>query len=340
LENTNQKGVLIYIEQRELEIQKVSLELLGIGKTLADKLNTKLYAAIIGKNVISLAKEIVYYGADKVYVVDNPILEHYVNEPYAKALTNVITLVNPEIVLVGATTLGRDLAPRVSSRIHTGLTADCTSLDIEEETNQLLMTRPAFGGNLMATIICPNHRPQMSTVRPGVMIQPKRDESYLGEIIIMDVKFTPTDMNVEVLSDVKEKTKKIHIEDANVLISAGRGIGSKEHMSTIYQLADLLKGEVSGTRAIIENGWLDKDRQVGQTGKTVRPDLYFACGISGAIQHISGMEESGLIIAINKNPQAAIFEVSDLGIVGDVSKILPLVIKELEELKCCSENRK
>jgi electron transfer flavoprotein alpha subunit len=338
LEKANQKGVLVYIEQRDHEIQKVSLELLGIGKTLANKLGTQLYAAVIGHEVVSIAKEMVYYGADKVYVVDHQILKDYVNEPYTKSLANVIQFINPEIALIGATTIGRDLAPRVSSRIHTGLTADCTSLDIEDETNQLLMTRPAFGGNLMATIICPNHRPQMSTVRPGVMIAPERNSKLTGEIIIMDVKFDHADMNVEVLETVKEKAKKIRIEDANVLISAGRGIGSKENMNIIYNLADLLKGEVSGTRAVIESGWLDKDRQVGQTGKTVRPDLYFACGISGAIQHVSGMEDSGYIISINKNPQAPIFEVSDLGIVGDVSKIIPLVIQELQNLKCCEQN--
>ncbi len=332
MDKLNNKGVLIYIEQRHKEIQTVSLELLGIGKILAEKLNTTLEACIIGSGVTSLAKELTYYGANKVFVVDNPMLEHYVNEPYTKSLVSVINEVKPEVVLVGATSLGRDLAPRVSSRVHTGLTADCTKLDIDAETNNLIMTRPAFGGNLMAEIICPNHYPQMSTVRPGVMVQSRRDESLIGEVIEFDAKLTEKDMNVELLKTVKEKAKKIRIEDANVLVSAGRGVGSKENMKSLYELADIITGEVSGTRAVVDNGWLDKDRQVGQTGKTVRPDLYIACGISGAIQHVSGMEDSNLIIAINRNPNAHIFEVSDVGIVGDATKIIPEVIKELKSL--------
>ncbi len=328
----NYKDVLVYIEQRHGEIQTVSLELLGIGKTLAEKLNVNLNACIVGNNIKNLAKELAYYGANKVYVVDNQILENYVNEPYTKALATVINDVKPEIVLVGATSIGRDLAPRVSSRVHTGLTADCTNLDIDSETNNLLMTRPAFGGNLMATIICPNHRPQMSTVRPGVMVQSRRDETLTSEMVDYNIEFTESDMNVQVLERVKEKAKKIRIEDANVLVSAGRGIGSKENMKSLYELSDMIKGEVSGTRAVVDNGWLDKERQVGQTGKTVRPDLYIAAGISGAIQHVSGMEDSNLIIAINKNPSAPIFEVADVGIVGDATKIIPEVIKELKQI--------
>ncbi len=327
-------GVLVYIEQRETEIQKVSLELLGIGKTLANELNTHLSAVIIGSQITAIAKELIYYQVDNIYAVDDPILSYYVNEPYTKALSKVIIKTSPEIVLIGATTLGRDLAPRVSARIHTGLTADCTRLEIDGETSNLIMTRPAFSGNLMAEIICPNHYPQMASVRPGVMIQPKRDETLKGEVIEVNISFDKKDMNVEVLETVKEQKQKIHIEDANVLISVGRGIGSKDKMRSVYEIANLLKGEVSGTRAVIDNEWLDKERQVGQTGKTVRPDLYFACGISGAIQHLSGMDESGLIIAINKNPKAAIFDVADLGIVGDVSQILPEVVKELNNMDC------
>lgn len=334
MKNINHKGILVYIEQRGNEIQKVALELLGIGKTLSKQLNTHLSAVIIGSQMSKLAKELVYYDADFVHVVDDPILDYYVNEPYTKALTQVILETNPEIVLIGATTLGRDLAPRVSARIKTGLTADCTKLEIEANSRKLIMTRPAFGGNLMAEIICPDHFPQMASVRPGVMIQPKRNANLKGKVLNTNIAFDKKDMNVEVLEFIKQKTKKIRIEDANVLISVGRGIDSKEKMNVVYELADKLKGEVSGTRAVIDNEWLDKDRQVGQTGKTVRPDLYLACGISGAIQHISGMEESGLIIAINKNPKAAIFEVSDLGVVGDVSKVLPLVVKELNNMDC------
>jgi len=327
------KGVLVYIEQRNQEIQKVSIELLGKGKEIADKLGEQLSAVIIGYDVKNLAKELIYYGAEKVIVVDDKMLENFVTEPYTKAFTAVINEEKPDVVLVGATSIGRDLAPRVSARIHTGLTADCTSLDIELQTKHLLMTRPAFGGNIMATIICPDHRPQMSTVRPGVMIKPNKDVSKTGEIVEFDARLVPTDLNVEILEIVKEDKKKVNIEDAKVLISAGRGMGSKENMVHLYELAEEFKGEVSGSRAVIDSGWLDKERQVGQTGRTVRPDLYFACGISGAIQHVAGMEESDLIIAINKNPDASIFEVSNLGIVGDASKIIPLVIDEIRKSK-------
>ena len=327
------KGVLVYIEQRNKEIQNVSIELLGKGREIADKLGEKLSAVIIGDDVKNLAQELIYYGAEKVIVVDDKILKNFVTEPYTKALTKVINEEKPEVVLVGATSIGRDLAPRVSARIHTGLTADCTSLDIEEETRNLLMTRPAFGGNIMATIICPDHRPQMSTVRPGVMLKLDRDTNRVGEVVEFDAGLVHSDLNVEILEIVKEDKKKANIEDANVLISAGRGMGSKENMTHLYELAETLKGEVSGSRAVIDSGWLDKERQVGQTGKTVRPDLYFACGISGAIQHVAGMEESELIIAINKNPDAAIFEVADVGIVGDASKVIPLVTEEIRKNK-------
>ncbi len=327
------KGVLVYIEQRDGEIQKVSLELLGKGKELADKLGEKLSAVLLGYNNKTLIDELIYHGAEKVISVDNELLNNFTNEPYSKALTAVINNEKPAIVLVGATSIGRDVAPRVSARVHTGLTADCTSLDIDDETRNLMMTRPAFGGNIMATIICPDYRPQMSTVRPGVMIKPIRDTSNIGEIIEFDANIVQSDLNVEILEIVKEEQKRVNIEDAKILVSAGRGVGSKDNMLPLYELASELKGEVSGSRGVIDNAWLDKDRQVGQTGKTVRPDLYFACGISGAIQHIAGMEESELIIAINKNPDAPIFEVADLGIVGDVAKVLPLLTEEIKKSK-------
>lgn len=327
------KGVLVYIEQRNNEIQKVSLELLGKGKEIAEKLGVKLKAVIAGHGVSKLANELIYHGAEKVILVDDPILENFATEPYTKALTEVIKEEKPEVVLMGATSIGRDLAPRVSARIHTGLTADCTVLDVEVETRHLLMTRPAFGGNIMATIICPDYRPQMSTVRPGVMMKLDRDTKRTGEIKNFDAGLVAGDLNIEILEIVKEEKKKVNIEDAKVLISAGRGMGSKEKMAPLYELSDVLKGEVSGSRAVIDNGWLQKERQVGQTGKTVRPDLYMACGISGAIQHVAGMEESELIIAVNSNPDAPIFEVADLGIVGDASKIIPLVTEKLKKLK-------
>ena len=324
-------SVMVYIEQRNNIIQSVSLELLGKGRELADKLNDKLSAVVLGHNVKDLCDEIISYGADEVICVDNENLEVYITNTYTKAMCEVIGVKNPEIVLFGATTIGRDLAPRISATINTGLTADCTSLEIDEVSKGLLMTRPAFGGNIMATIVCPEHRPQMSTVRPGVMLKLEQDKSREGSIEIFNVEYEETDKDVEVLTYVTENIKKINIEDAKILISAGRGIGSKENMDIIYELADLLGAEVSASRAVVDLGWVDKARQVGQTGKTVRPDLYIACGISGAIQHLAGMEESEFIVAINKNRTAPIFDVADVGIVSDVNLVVKNLIQELKK---------
>nr|WP_307504650.1 electron transfer flavoprotein subunit alpha/FixB family protein [Paeniclostridium ghonii] len=322
-------SVMVFVEQRSGEIQNVSLELLGKGRELADKINNKLSAVLLGHNIESLSEELIQYGADEVVYVEDENLDVYLTSTYTKALTEVINKKNPDIVLVGATTIGRDLAPRVSATIETGLTADCTSLEIDEENQGLLMTRPAFGGNIMATIICPNNRPQMSTVRPGVMKKLEKDINRTGNVEKIDVDFLECYKNVEVLEYVKENIKKVNIEDAKVLISAGRGLGSKENMDALYELADLLGAEVSASRAVVDAGWIDKSRQVGQTGKTVRPDVYIACGISGAIQHLAGMEESEYIIAINNNSDAAIFEVADLSLVGDVNKVIKNLIQEL-----------
>ncbi len=235
----------------------------------------------------------------------------------------------PDVILVGASTIGRDLAPRVSARINTGLTADCTKLEVDEETKDLLMTRPAFGGNIMATIICPEHRPQMSTVRPGVMTLAEADTARKGVISKVPVAFDSADMNIEILEVVKETKAKVNIEDANILVSGGRGVGKPENMSTLENLALRLGGTVSASRAVVDAGWIDRNNQVGQTGKTVRPDLYFACGISGAIQHLAGMEDSEFIVAINKDETAPIFDAADLGIVGDVHKVIPELMKLL-----------
>ena len=323
------KGVAVFVEQRSGEIQSVSLELLGKGKELANKLGEKLTAILLGNNIDHLANELIYSGADEVVVVNDPALDVFVTEPYTKALVHVINERKPEIVLIGATTIGRDLGPRVSARVHTGLTADCTSLEIDDETRNLLMTRPAFGGNIMATIICPDHKPQMSTVRPGVMKKLERNEELTGEIINMSVEFTSDDMNVQVLEYIKETTKKVNLEDASIIVAAGRGVG-EENIELLKELADLLGGQIAGSRAAIDAGWLEKDRQIGQTGKTVRPTLYIACGISGAIQHVAGMEESEYIIAINKASDAPIFEVADLGIVGDVKQVVTSLISQLK----------
>ncbi|GAA0182485.1 electron transfer flavoprotein subunit alpha/FixB family protein [Clostridium sediminicola] len=327
---TEHKGVFVFIEQREGEIQKVSFELLGKGRELADKLEETLTAVIVGYNIKDKADELISYGADEVLYVDDEVLELYMNEPYTKAMAEIVRIKKPEIVLFGATTIGRDLAPRVSARIHTGLTADCTTLEIDDETRNLLMTRPAFGGNIFATIICPDFRPQMSTVRPGVMQALKKDENRNGTVEEIKVPFTSKDKNVEILEVVKEEKQKVNIEDANVLVSGGRGIGSAENFAMLRELAEELNGVVSSSRAVVDAGWLDRNHQVGQTGKTVRPDVYFACGISGAIQHLAGMEESEFIIAINKDSGAPIFEVADVGIVGDVNKVIPELIKEVK----------
>lgn len=322
-------SVMVFVEQRSGEVQNVSLELLGKGKELADRLDDKVCAVLLGYNVKRLCEELIQYGADEVVCVDDENLDIYVTSTYTKAFCEVIKKKDPDIVLVGATTIGRDLAPRVSSSVETGLTADCTSLDIDDENNGLLMTRPAFGGNIMATIICPDHRPQMSTVRAGVMKKLEKDSSRTGTIENFSVDLSNEGKSIQVMDFIKENIKQVKIEDAKILISAGRGLGSKENLDALYELADILGAEVSASRAVVDAGWIDKNRQVGQTGKTVRPDLYIACGISGAIQHIAGMEGSEYIIAINTNPDAPIFENADLSIVGEVNKVVKNLIQEL-----------
>lgn len=325
------QDVLVYVEQRDGQIQKVSLELISKGREIADELGCKLKGAVLCKSLKTPAEELVHLGCDEVIMVCDDALELYRTETYTKALTAVIESHKPEIVLVGATTIGRDLAPRVSSRLNTGLTADCTSLEVDLEARNLLMTRPAFGGNIMATIICPDHRPQMSTVRPGVMVMREYDPSRSGEVVSFDAGLTESDVNVEILEVVHEEKKKANIEDANILISGGRGVGHPDNMRNLEVLAEKLGGTVSASRAVVDAGWIDRGHQVGQTGKTVRPDLYIACGISGAIQHLAGMEESEFIIAINKDESAPIFDAADLAIVGDVNKVLPELTKLLNK---------
>ena len=341
MENNQQyKGVMVYVEQRDNHIQNVSLELLGKATQLAQKLNTQVSAVVVGKGEKELTDTLAHYGAQKIYTVNDDRLEKYQTEPYTKAVYEVVEFAKPEVVLFGATSIGRDLAPRVSARVHTGLTADCTGLDIEEETNLLLMTRPAFGGNIMATIICTDYRPQMSTVRPGVMQKLEEDKTKTAQVQDIKVEFNQENFKVEIVEEVVETKKKIKIEDAKILVSAGRGFGSAEAIEKLAQpLAKAIGGEVSGSRAAVDSGWLEKDRQVGQTGKTVRPNLYFALGISGAIQHLAGMEESDLIIAINKNAEAPIFETADLGIVGDINKVLPELTKLIEAEKEKAESK-
>lgn len=323
------KGVWVFVEQRSGVVQKVSLELISKGREIADKIGEKVTAVILGDCVEHLTKDLINHGADMVKGFEHRLLKQYTTEAYTKVLSEAINEGRPEIMLIGATTIGRDLAPRVAARVHTGLTADCTILDIDPETKNLLMTRPAFGGNIMATIICPEHRPQMSSVRPGVMTLRDIDENRTGKINIVEANLSETDVNVKIIEEIKEKKAKIRIEDATVLISGGRGIGRKEGFDQLGKLASRLSGLTSASRAAVDAGWVDKNFQVGQTGKTVRPNLYIAAGISGAIQHVAGMEEAEFIIAINTNPDAPIFDVADLGIVGDASKIIPALLEEL-----------
>ena len=338
------KGVFVFAQQVDNKLNGIALELVGKGKDLAKDLDTEVTAVLIGSDVMSLTKELAEYGADRIIVVDDPELKEYRTEPYAHALAEVIKKYKPEIMLVGATAIGRDLGPRVSARIHTGLTADCTQLEIgdfpinpipgrEQLHNQLLMTRPAFGGNTIATIACPNFRPQMATVRPGVMQKAERVEGAQAVIEEFNPGFVPNNKYVEILDIVKAVSDVEDIMDAKILVSGGRGVGSAENFKLLDDLAEALGGTVSCSRAVVDAGWKSKDLQVGQTGKTVRPHVYFAIGISGAIQHLAGMEESDIIIAINKDETAPIFDVADYGIVGDLNKILPALTEKIKETK-------
>jgi electron transfer flavoprotein alpha subunit len=323
------KGVWIFGEQKNGIPAGVVLELLGEGRKLADQLQVQLSAVLLGENMEDTAKTLISYGADTVYMVDHPSLKNYNDESYSDIFVQLIQKYKPEIVLMGATTYGRSLAPRVSSRLNTGLTADCTGLEIDLEKRMLLQTRPAFGGNLMATIICPNHRPQMSTVRPKVMKALEQDKQRQGEIIRPDVNI-PDNVKIRVLDVVNNLCEMVNLTEADVIVSAGRGIGSPKNLALVEELARVLGAAVGASRAVVDAGWAEYSHQVGQTGKTVGPKVYFACGISGAIQHLAGMSSSDTIIAINKNPEAPIFKVATFGIVGDVMEVLPALISEFK----------
>lgn len=335
------KGVYVFAQQVDNVINSIAFELIGKGKDLAADLGTEVTAVLVGSDVKGLADELAEYGADKVIVVDDPELKEYRTEPYAHALASVIEKYKPEIFLVGATAIGRDLGPRVSARIHTGLTADCTQLDIgdfpmnpvpgkEQKHNQLLMTRPAFGGNTIATIACPDFRPQMATVRPGVMQKREKQAGAKANVEEFNPGFTPDNKYVEILEIVKAVSETVDIMDAKILVSGGRGMGSPENFKMLEELAEVLGGQVSCSRAVVDAGWKPKDLQVGQTGKTVRPNVYFAIGISGAIQHVAGMEEADIIVAINKDEDAPIFDVADYGVVGDLNKIVPQLTESIK----------
>ena len=329
------KDVYVFAEQRDGVIQNVALELLGKARELADANNEKVVAILLGKNIKDQAQSLIAAGADKVLVVDHDLLATYLTEPYTQAITQIIKEQKPSILLIGATTIGRDLGPRVSARNVTGLTADATKLEIsDDEAHEFRMTRPAFGGNLMATILCKEHRPQMSTVRPGVMQKMTPDPTRKGEVVDYAVQFDEQKISrVKIVKTVKEEKVITDISQAKILVSGGRGVGTKDGFSKLEALAKELKGEVSSSRAMVDAGGMDQSRPVGQTGKTVHPNLYLACGISGAIQHLAGMEESDLIIAINKDKFAPIFSVADLGIVGDLHKIVPMLTERLKSLQ-------
>ena len=325
-------GVWVFAEQREGQLQKVSLELLGEGRKIADKLGSKLTALLIGNKVQNLVEDLSRHGADEVLVVDAPELEHYTTDGYTKAICELANAKKPNIIFIGATFIGRDLGPRVAARLETGLTADCTSLDVDVESGDLLATRPAFGGNLMATIVGPDHRPQMATVRPGVF-----EKLPLGEndatVENVEIKFNSNDIRTKIVEIIKEHKDIVDISEANVSVAGGRGIGSEENFKMLKELAEVMNGSIAVSRSAVEKGWVDKDYQVGQTGKTVRPNIYVACGISGAIQHAAGMQDSDMIIAINKDANAPIMKIADYAIVGDVNKVVPEFIAQLKAMK-------
>lgn len=327
------KGVMVFIQQVDGVITPVSFELIGKGRDLAAELSTDVTAVLIGSEVEGLTQQLAEYGADKIILIDDPALKVYRTEPYAQAMYEAVMKTKPMVTLFGATAIGRDLAPRVSARVHTGLTADCTQLEVEADTKNLLMTRPAFGGNIMATIICPEFRPQMATVRPGVMQKIEPIKGAKANVEKYNLTFTPNDKYVEVLEILKKELSGENIQEAKILVSGGRGMGSKENFKLLYNLAEALDGTVCASRACVDAGWADKEQQVGQTGKTVRPQVYFAVGISGAIQHLAGMEESDIIIAINKDESAPIFDVADVGIVGDLNKILPALTEKIKAMR-------
>mgnify|MGYP005828110517 CR=1 FL=1 len=326
-------GVWVFIEvDDEKNIEGVSLELLGAGRELADKLNVQLAGVLLGDNIRGLANQVIYSGADTVYIVDHPVLNLYRTEAFMKAVILLAEKYKPEIFLYGATPNGKDLASAIATDLSTGLTADTTMLDIDLEKRLLEASRPAFGGNIMATILCKKHRPQMATVRPKVMKALQPDDSRLGKIIEEELELREEDMRTKVLKIVKDVTKKANLADAHVIVAGGKGLGDQQGFQLIHELAETIGASVGGTRDVIEAGWLPHELQIGQTGETVTPKIYFAIGISGAIQHVVGMKNSEIIIAINKNPDAAIFDVATYGIVGDAHEIVPKLIQQFKEI--------
>lgn len=324
------QGVWVWVEQFAGEAGSISWEMAGKGRDLADQLGTQLTACVLGENAESIARQAIAYGADRVILVDDPTLAVYRTDPYSAAMVSLVRQYRPEIVLLGASARGRDLAGAVATELVTGLTADCTALDIDMEAGLLRQTRPAFGGNIMATIICPNHRPQMSTVRHRVFELPIPDDTRSGEIIRADAILTEDAVANKVVDFIKEEGE-VNLADANIIVSGGRGVGGPDGFGPVRELADALGGALGASRSAVDAGWIPYAHQVGQTGRTVRPDLYIACGISGAIQHLAGMQTSRVIVAINKDPEAPIFKVANYGIVGDLFQIVPALAEQLRK---------
>lgn len=333
MDKNEYKGVWVYIEQIDGQARSVGYELLGEGRRLAETMGQELSGVIIGDNVKKLAKEVFASGADKVYLVEGAEYKHYTTDAYTIAFTDLIKTYRPAVLLIGATNDGRDLGPRVACRGGTGLTADCTSLAIDEATGLVAWTRPAFGGNLMATILCPDHRPQMGTVRPKVFKCLEQDFTRTGEIVQVASKVKSSDIRTKLIEVIKVCTASCKLEEAEIIVSGGRGMCKPENFVLIEELASVLGGAVGASRAAVDAGWKPHIHQVGQTGKTVGPKIYFACGISGAIQHLAGMSSSDIIIAINKDADAPIFKVANYGIVGDVLEIIPFLIEEFSKIK-------
>lgn len=326
------KDVWVFCEQKKGVVQTISYELLGEGKKLAKKLGGKLCAVLLGDKIEGKADELAWRGADKIYIVDAPQLKNYQDDPYTKVLVELIREYKPEALLCGATTIGRSLISRVAITIDAGLTADCTGLDIDEKERLLLQTRPAFGGNIMATIISPNHRPQMSTVRHKVMKEPELDRSHKAELIKKNYSPNILSSRTNIIDIVEELEETVNLTEADIIVSGGRGIAGADNFGMIKELAKVIGGAVGSSRAAVDSGWMPYSHQVGQTGKTVCPKLYIACGISGQIQHLIGMQSSKIIVAINKDPDAPIFKVATYGIVGDVFEIVPALTKEFRKI--------
>lgn len=325
------QGIWVFIEVKDGAVVPVSLELLGAGRELADKRGVELAGILIGEGVTDVTDTIFEYGADTAYVYDDPIFKHYRTESYMKAVLECCNKYKPEVILYGATSTGKDLASAVATDLPTGLTADTTMLDIEEDTGLLLASRPAFGGNIMATILCKKYRPQMATVRPKVMKALAPEPGRKGQVIQETIELKEDDIRTKVLEIVRATEKKVRIDEADIIVAGGKGLGSREGFQLVHDLANVLGAAVGASRDVVEAGWIEHHHQVGQTGLTVTPKIYFAIGISGAIQHIVGMQNSGMIIAINKDPNATIFQSCHYGIVGDAFEIVPLLIEKFNE---------